>query len=94
MLLKSCLNCTYHEITEECKEQTSRCLRENCYSRHSQCVAQKALNNFLKDESFREDRPSVSCSSRYYFFSKGGDEEEVTDYVPRVFVKRTQRINS
>ena len=56
MLLKSCLNCKYHDITDECNDQTSRCLKEDCYSRYSKCVAQKALNRFLKDESFRQNR--------------------------------------
>lgn len=56
MLLKSCLNCKYHEITNEYNEQTSRCLKENCYSRYTKCVAQEALYRFLKDESFRENR--------------------------------------
>jgi hypothetical protein len=54
MLVKSCLNCKYHEIVDEWNEQTSRCLKENCYSRYSKCVAQKALNRFLKDESSRQ----------------------------------------
>jgi hypothetical protein len=57
MLLKSCLNCSYHEITDECEEQTSHCLKENCYSRYTKCIAQKALGFFLKEESFREIRP-------------------------------------
>ncbi len=55
MLLKSCLNCRYHEITDEWKEVTSRCLKENCYSRFSRCIVEKGLNRFLKDESLRED---------------------------------------
>ena len=59
MLLKSCLNCKYHQIADEFNEQTSRCLKENCYSRYSKCVAQKALNLFLKNESSREN-PSFS----------------------------------
>jgi hypothetical protein len=56
MLLKSCLGCSYHEITLECEEQTSRCSKENCYSRYTKCIGQKALARFLKDESLRQDR--------------------------------------
>jgi len=57
MLLKSCLNCSCHEITNEYKEQTSHCLKENCYSRYTKCIAHKALTSFLKDESFRQNHP-------------------------------------
>jgi hypothetical protein len=57
MLLKCCLNCRYHEITDELGEGTSRCSKENCYCRYTKCIAQKALNRFLKDESSRENRP-------------------------------------
>ncbi len=62
MLLKSCLYCEYHEITDEWNEQTSRCSKENRYSRYSKCIAQKALNRFLKDESFRQDRSSSALA--------------------------------
>ncbi len=53
MLLTPCLSCEYHAITDELKEQTSGCLKENCYSRYTKCIAHKALTRFLKDESFR-----------------------------------------
>jgi hypothetical protein len=56
MLLKSCLNCSYHEITSEHKEQTSHCSKENCYSRYTKCIAHKAFTSFLKDESLRQNR--------------------------------------
>ena len=56
MLLKSCLSCRYHEITDEWEEQTSRCKRENCYSRYTKCIAQKALAIFLREESFGQNR--------------------------------------
>ena len=66
MLLKSCLNCSCHEITNEYKEQTSHCLKENCYSRYTKCIAHKALTSFLKDESFRQN-PSPGMTSRIGF---------------------------
>jgi hypothetical protein len=56
MLVKSCLSCRYHEITDECDEQTSHCKKENCYSRYTKCIAQKALTIFLKNESFAQNR--------------------------------------
>ena len=56
MLLKSCLNCSYHEITNEFGEQTSRCSKENCYSRYTKCIAYKALTSFLEDEGIRQNR--------------------------------------
>jgi hypothetical protein len=62
MLLKSCLGCRYHEIMDECKEQTSRCLKENCYSRYTKCIAQRALNSFLKDESSRNSLKETNSS--------------------------------
>jgi len=63
MLLKSCLNCSYHEITNELEEQTSHCSKENCYSRYTKCIAHKALTSFLKDESFRQN-PSAGMTTR------------------------------
>ena len=65
MLLKSCLDCRYHEITDESGEQTSLCLKESCYSRFTKCVAQKALNSFLKDESCRQIFSKNRCVIRY-----------------------------
>ena len=43
MMIKSCLTCKFHEIKPDGKEETSHCRRENCYSRYSKCVAEKAL---------------------------------------------------
>jgi hypothetical protein len=55
MLIKSCLPCKFHEIKQGEKEKMSHCLRENCYSRYSKCVAEKALNRFLEQESLRSE---------------------------------------
>jgi len=57
MVIKSCLSCKYHEISQDGKEETSHCQRENCWARYSRCVLGKALEKFLKEESSREDRP-------------------------------------
>ena len=56
MLLKPCVGCEYHEIKNESDEQSSSCLKENCSSRYSTCLAQKALNRFLNGERPRQDR--------------------------------------
>jgi hypothetical protein len=57
MLIKSCFDCKFHEIKELEMEQMSYCRRENCWSRYSKCVANKALDRFLKQESSRTDPP-------------------------------------
>jgi len=57
MLIKSCSQCKYHEIKQAEKEQMSYCARENCWSQYSKCVANKALNRFLEQESSENYRP-------------------------------------
>ena len=56
MLIKSCLHCKFHEIKQSEEEKTSYCRRENCYSRFSKCVAEKALERFLQQESAGRER--------------------------------------
>ena len=51
MLIKSCLDCKCHEMRKGEEEKMSYCQRENCYSRYSKCVAEKALVRFLEQES-------------------------------------------
>jgi len=51
-----CSNCEYHQIKEDGKEKMSYCVRENSYSRYSKCIANKALNRFLEQESQEPDR--------------------------------------
>jgi hypothetical protein len=51
MIIKSCLNCEFHDVKLEFKEELSYCRRENCWSQYSKCVAIRALNQFLKQES-------------------------------------------
>ena len=53
MLIKSCLQCKFHEMKEEQKEKMSYCSRENCWSQYSKCVLFKALNHFLEQECVR-----------------------------------------
>jgi hypothetical protein len=50
MLIKFCLPCKFHEISEEGNEKKSRCVKENCYAEFSKCIAKKALHQFLEDE--------------------------------------------
>lgn len=51
MLIKSCFNCSFHEVREGDEEQMSHCGKENCWSEFSKCVAKKALNRFLEQET-------------------------------------------
>jgi len=65
MLIKFCFNCKFHVIKKEEKEKMSHCERENCYSRYSKCIANKALNRFLDQETREPDRP-FSAISQFY----------------------------
>ena len=56
MLIRSCLICKHHEFKLVDNERMSYCQKENCYSRYSKCVANKALNRFLEQESREPDR--------------------------------------
>ncbi len=65
MILKSCLNCKFHEIRKAEDEERSRCLRENCYSEFSKCIAERALHQFLEGDRAGIDRP-FSVLERIY----------------------------
>jgi hypothetical protein len=65
MLIKSCLTCKFHEIKQEGDEKMSRCIKENCYSEFSKCIAMKALNQFLEDENSESKQP-FSAIDRFY----------------------------
>jgi hypothetical protein len=65
MLIKSCLTCKFHEIREEGNEKMSRCIKENCYSEFSKCIAMKALNHFLEDEK-PDSKSPFSAIDRFY----------------------------
>jgi hypothetical protein len=57
MLINPCLHCKFHEIKQnEEEEKISTCQRENCYSRFSKCIAEKALKTFLQKESSEHER--------------------------------------
>ena len=65
MLIKSCSNCKFHEIKQDGVEKMSYCRKENSYSRYSKCIANKALNQFLEQESREPDRPFSALSAFY-----------------------------
>ncbi len=49
MVLKVCMNCPFHEITQNTEnESVSFCGKENCYSVYSRCIGNKALEEFVK----------------------------------------------
>ena len=65
MLIKSCMTCKFHEIREEGSEKKSRCIKENCYSEFSKCIAMRALHQFLDDEDSQSGQP-FSAVDRFY----------------------------
>ena len=62
MLIRSCLICKFHEFRLIENERMSFCQKENCYSRYSKCVANKALNRFLEQESSQGGRSSSAIT--------------------------------
>jgi hypothetical protein len=64
MLLRSCLICKHHEFKLIENERMSFCQRENCWAQYSKCVAGKALNRYLEQES-REPDHSSSTTNRF-----------------------------
>ncbi len=62
MLIKSCLDCKFHEAKQNGKEKTSYCARESCWSRYSKCIANKALDRFLEQESADINRPFTAIA--------------------------------
>ncbi len=65
MLIKSCMTCKFHEIREEGNEKKSRCIKENCYSEFSKCIAMKALDQFIEKEK-TETKSPFSAIERFY----------------------------
>lgn len=51
MIIKSCINCRFHEVREEEENKMSYCKKECCWAQYSDCIIQKALDRFLKEES-------------------------------------------
>ena len=57
MLIRYCQSCKFHKIKQnEEEEKISYCQKENSYSRFSKCVAEKALERFLQQESAGRER--------------------------------------
>jgi hypothetical protein len=48
MILRTCLSCTHHKVREELETRVSYCLKENCLSQYSKCIAERAIEQFLK----------------------------------------------
>jgi hypothetical protein len=64
MLIKSCLTCNFHEISEEGNEKKSRCIKENCYAEFSKCIAKRALHQFLEDEKTESTHSTPRSEAR------------------------------
>ncbi len=65
MILRLCLSCNYHEIREELETRVTYCLKENCWSQYSKCVATRAIERFLEQERI-EVPPFFSALSHLY----------------------------
>ncbi len=50
MVIKSCMQCEFHNIKEGEEGTESHCGKENCWSKFSKCVSKKALTRFLDQE--------------------------------------------
>jgi hypothetical protein len=66
MLIKTCVQCEFHNIKEAEEGPKSHCGKENCWSQFSKCVAKTALKRFLDQEAIdregtREQIVSGSC---------------------------------
>ncbi len=57
MIIKTCLQCKFHEIRENGNSKTVYCSRENCFSQYSKCISKKALEWYLRMESSNDERP-------------------------------------
>jgi len=68
MILRSCLSCTDHEIREELGTRVTFCLKENCWSQYSKCVATRALERFLEQERIEMPAPFSALSHSYSEF--------------------------
>ena len=51
MLIKACLQCEFHKIKEDEEGQTSYCKKEHCWAQLTKCIASKALERFLHEET-------------------------------------------
>lgn len=51
MVIKSCFNCEFHTVKESEEGLKSHCGKGNCWSEFSKCVVEKALKQFLEQET-------------------------------------------
>jgi len=65
MLLQCCISCKFHIINIEDDRETSFCSKENCWARYSRCVAQKALEHFIRNELVRAERTFTALELLY-----------------------------
>lgn len=57
MLLKCCISCEHHMVRTEDRAKNSYCSKENCWSRYSKCINEKALDYFIKDQCITPQQP-------------------------------------
>jgi hypothetical protein len=63
MVMRSCFHCEFHEVKQEENEQMSHCQKDNCWSRFSKCVANKALSRYLEQKSSDRENARVQVVS-------------------------------
>jgi hypothetical protein len=54
VILSYCKHCAYHATVEIDNQMHSRCLKENCLAVYSKCLAQKAIERFLRENDDRK----------------------------------------
>lgn len=51
MIFYCCLDCEHHKVDE--RNDCGHCEKENCYSVHSTCIVNKALEEFEKTQEVK-----------------------------------------
>jgi len=50
MIIRSCLDCKFHKIRHGEEYQSSYCGKEGCWAVYTNCITQKAVEQFLNEE--------------------------------------------
>ena len=66
MILKYCMKCSYHELTEINAQEYSRCGKENCLSIYAKCITEEAVRQFIhRNEPYRIEAPTSALDILY-----------------------------
>ncbi|MBW1982808.1 MAG: hypothetical protein JRJ12_16510 [Deltaproteobacteria bacterium] len=61
MILEYCKKCEHHETVELDSRPHSRCLKENCLSIYTKCVADAAVQQFIAHDTGKKKPPPRSA---------------------------------